>query len=119
MRAGFANFSSIPAHVCGELRGRIRGHRLARLIVVAKLNEHPGRAEFGIVPQCSDHFLPQTFRAIAVRAPAVLRHVQAGDLRGNIAAETGAPSISRRYGGIADKDYPDQRPLSESGTRRE
>jgi len=61
---------------------------------------------------------PRPLFAIAGRAAAVLRHVEARDLCADILAETGSPAVVRSDGGVTDKNDPNEFRLRE-GRRRD
>jgi hypothetical protein len=72
-------FLRVARHVDGEFGDEVGGAAgLARLVVVAELDQHIGGAEAGAVVQQALHFIPAAFGAEAAAAAAAARQVDAG-----------------------------------------
>ena len=88
--SGGFHFADIAVEIGGELGGEVGGAAgLAGLVVVSELYEHVGGAVGRVAAQGREHRVPGAFGAVAAGAAPVLGEVDAGDLRGDVAAESG------------------------------
>jgi hypothetical protein len=102
--AAGAHLVHVAGQVGAEFADQVGGAaRLARLVVVAELDQHPIALRRTFFAQQREHGVPQAFGAVALAAAPTARQVQAGQLL-QAFAQGVAPAAARRHRGVADQD---------------
>ncbi|EEF22703.1 conserved hypothetical protein, partial [Ricinus communis] len=78
--------------------------RLARLVVVAELDQHIGGTVSGAAAQQAFHFIPAPLGAEAAGTAAALGEIEAGIGAVDAGAEGVAVAAGVGHGGVADQD---------------